>query len=74
MTAQCDARDVGETLAEGMLDVKGCVEFSKLSRAELYAAMARGELRFFNYGRRRLIAKRDLISWLGSRLVPSGND
>jgi hypothetical protein len=72
MAPQNDHTEETESpLNDGMLDVRGACEFTRLSRAELYAAMARQELRYFNYGKRRLIAKRDLLAWLDSRLVPS---
>lgn len=59
-----------ERLQEGMLTVKEASAFARLSRAEVYAAMGRGELRSYKYGRRRLLAKADVITWLASKLVP----
>ena len=58
---------------DGMMAVKNAVEFTRLSRAELYAAMARGELKYHQYGRRRLIAKKDLVAWLESKLTAGSN-
>ena len=66
-----DKSTADSPLDEGMLGVKEAVEFSRLSRAELYAAMARGDLKFYQYGRRRLIAKKDLVSWLAASLTAS---
>jgi excisionase family DNA binding protein len=42
----------------------------RLSRASLYRAMDRKELRYLKYGSRRLIAREDLDSFIASLRTP----
>ncbi len=72
MSTEDRSEQVGENpLADGMMSVAQAMEFTQLSKAELYAAMAKGALKFHNYGRRRLIAKRELLAWLRAALTAS---
>ena len=59
-----------DRLADGMLGMKESMAFTGLQKDMLYKAMATGELPSFKFGKRRLIAKRDLVKWLERRLVP----
>lgn len=56
-------------LADGSMSVKEASKFSSVSRAELYLKMARGELPFIKWGRRRMIPRRALIEMMASKLV-----
>jgi excisionase family DNA binding protein len=58
-----------EAVAEGLLSVREAADFSRLSRAELYVMMGRGELLFVKHGRRRLIPKRALVELLAAKVV-----
>ncbi len=72
MTNQEDREtDVKNSVSDGMFGIKEAIEFTRLSRAELYVAMAKNQLRYFRFGRRRLIAKADLITWLSTSLTAS---
>lgn len=55
-------------VADGMFTVKEAVEFTKLSRSELYALMGRGELQFLKHGKRRLVPKRAIVELLAGKL------
>lgn len=72
MSKQDGVEEAAENpLTDGMLGIKEAMEFSRLSRSELYAAMAKMELRFYRYGRRRLFARKDLVAWLSAKLTAS---
>lgn len=71
MSGQAEAGEPESPLAAGMMEVADAVAFTKLSKSELYSAMGRGELRFFKYGKRRLLAKRDLVTWMDSTMTAS---
>jgi excisionase family DNA binding protein len=58
-----------ELLSDGAMGVESAAEFSSLGRTYLYGAMERGELRFVKCGKRRLIPKRELIRFMGERLI-----
>ena len=61
-----------ELLADGALGVNDAVEFSGLSRSELYEAMRNGALKFCKRGKRRLIPKRALVRLLADGLQGDG--
>ncbi len=61
-----------ELLADGVLSIAAAASFSSLSRAGLYAAMAAGELPYLKRGRRRLIPRRALVSWLADGMQTVG--
>ena len=60
-----------ELLGDGAITVTKAVQFSGLSRATLYAAMAEGDLAYLKRGRRRLIPRRALVAWLAEGLKRS---
>ncbi|VTR94021.1 unnamed protein product [Gemmata massiliana] len=53
-----------EICSEGALSPEGAAEFTSLSRTEIDRAIVRGEIETFRYGRRVLIAKREMVRWL----------
>jgi excisionase family DNA binding protein len=57
-----------ELLADGAIGIEQAVEFTGLSRAELYRRMDAGSLRFVKVGRRRLIPKRAAVQMLAAGL------
>ena len=70
-----DAQQQGvaaEQVADGALNINEAVQFSRISRAELYRLMDRGELSFVKYGRRRLIPKNALRELLARHVVAAG--
>ncbi len=60
---------VAEQVHDGALNVDEAVAFSRLSRAELYRLMDRGELPFVKYGRRRLIPKNAFRELLAKHVI-----
>ena len=75
----CEVTDSGHCLpardrevalvADGLLSVAEAVRVSALSRSELYARMGDGSVRYVQYGRRRLVARRSLLAFLAARLA-----
>jgi hypothetical protein len=61
MTTGPDALDL---LADGALGIEAAVDFTGLSRAELYRRMGRGSLPYVLQGRRRLLPRRALQEML----------
>lgn len=57
-----------ELLRDGTLDIRRAAEFSGLSRSKLYQDMEAGRLPFLKVGRRRLIPKRGLLTYLARSL------
>ncbi len=53
-----------EICSEGALSPEDAAQFTSLSRKEIDRAITRGEIETFRYGRRVLIAKREVIRWL----------
>lgn len=64
------SEQVDSPLADGMLGVKQASAFTGLGRDQIYNAIRANELRSYKYGKRRLVAKRDLVAWLEKRLTP----
>lgn len=60
-----------EQVADGVLNVNEAIQFSRLSRAELYRLMERGELAFVKFGKRRMIPKNALRDLLAKFVVAS---
>jgi excisionase family DNA binding protein len=61
-----------DVLAEGALGVPDAVNFTGMSRSDLYDRMTRGELPYTKVGRRRLIPRRALVEMLRKNLVGVG--
>jgi hypothetical protein len=61
--------DATDLVADGVLSVAESMQFTKLSRAELYNLMGAGRLTFVKHGKRRLIPKRALVQLLAYGLV-----
>lgn len=57
---------------DGMLTVREAAAFSRVSRAELWRRMDRGELAWSKPGRFRLIPRRALVEWLNSQMRTGG--
>ncbi len=55
-------------LADGALGVDEAAAFARVSRAELYRWMQRGELAYVLRGRRRLVPRRALVDLLARGL------
>lgn len=64
-----DQQNVAEQVADGALTVAKAVEFSGLTRTELYRRMGNGELPFIKMGKRRLIARNALRALLAKGVV-----
>lgn len=62
------AKGSAAVVAEGVMSVAEAVAFSRLSKAELYKAMAAGRLTFVKYGRRRLVPRKALVDLLAAGL------
>jgi len=63
--------DALDLMADGALGVAEAVEFTGLSRAELYRLMLSGRLVFVKHGRRTLIPKRAAVRLLAANVTPS---
>ena len=61
-----------DVLADGVMSVAEAVQFSGLSRSELYNRMSDGTLPFVKHGVRRLIPRKALVGLLAAGLVTSG--
>jgi hypothetical protein len=53
-----------DLLADGALSVNQAVQFSGISRAELFGLMKSGHLAWFKRGVRRFIVRRTLVEYL----------
>jgi hypothetical protein len=65
---QCLSDRARELLAEGAIGIEEAVEFTGLSRAELYRRMTAGQLPYVIQGRRRLLPRRALQDMLAAGL------
>ena len=63
-----DDENSEELLEDGCLSIAEAVEFSRLSRSQLYEHIRAGDLRTIKNGRRRLIPRRALIRFLAEGL------
>lgn len=55
-----------EVVGDGALSLAGVAEFTSLSRKIIDRAICRGEIEAFRYGRRVLIARREVVRWLAA--------
>lgn len=55
-----------QVVGDGALSPAGAAEFTSLTRKEIDRAICRGEIETFRYGRRVLIARREVVRWLAA--------
>jgi excisionase family DNA binding protein len=61
--------DKHSLVSDGLKTIREAVDFTRLSRSDLYSRMERGELPYTKIGRRRLIPHRALLDLAASGLV-----
>jgi excisionase family DNA binding protein len=70
--SQSADESVEQVAHDGALPIAKAVEFSGLSRSELYKLMQNGELMFVKHGKRRLIPRNALRAILAKGIMTAG--